>query len=36
MDDWMPHGEPEILAYIRVEDYYIHILDSLAFPPLIV
>jgi len=36
MDDWMAHGELEILAYIRVKDHYIHVLDSLAFPRLMV
>jgi hypothetical protein len=36
MDDCMAHGELEILAYVRVEDHYVHILESLAFPRLIV
>ena len=36
MDEWMAHGELEILAYIRVEAHYIHILESLAFSRLIV
>jgi hypothetical protein len=34
MDDWMAHGELEILAYVMVEAHYIHVLDSLAFPRL--
>ena len=36
MDDWVAHGELDILAYIRVEAYYIYILDSLAFQCVIV
>ena len=34
--DWMAQGELEILAYIRVEVHYIHRLESLAFPRIIV
>jgi hypothetical protein len=36
IDDWMANGELEILPYLGVEAYYIHILDTLAFPRLIV
>jgi hypothetical protein len=36
MDDWMAQGNLKILAYIRVEAHYIHIMDNLAFPLLIV
>ena len=36
MDDWKAHGELQILAYVRVEAHYVQILDSLAFPCLIV
>jgi hypothetical protein len=36
MDDWMTHGELEIPAYLMVEAHYVHILDILAFPRLMV
>jgi len=36
MDDGMADGELEVLVDVQVEDNYIHILDSLNFPRLIV
>ena len=36
MFDWMVHGELEVLAYIREEPHYIHVMDNLAFPRVIV
>ena len=36
MDDWMAHEELEILDYIRVKGHYSHVLESLAFPRLMV
>jgi hypothetical protein len=32
----MAHGELEILADVRVDAHYIHVLDSLTIPRLIV
>jgi len=32
MDDWKASGELEILAYVRVEDHSVHILDILDLP----
>jgi hypothetical protein len=36
MDDRMSHRELEILAHVRIEAHYVYILNSLAFPSLIV
>jgi len=36
MDDWMAHRELELLACMWVQPEYIHVLDSLAYPHLIV
>jgi hypothetical protein len=36
MDDRMAHGEFDVLAYVRREDYDVYILNILAITSLIV
>ena len=36
MDDRMVHGELVVFAYLRIEAHDVYILNSLAFPGLIV